>query len=105
MRRIGWRSEQGGKLCRIRAWPVGGSAILTFFDAVLLCLAIVVDLARHAVDALIVVVLSRVAFLGIRAFWLKQSVSWFKMCLAKVFRGANKRNGASKAIQMHQWPL
>lgn len=40
----------------------------TFFNAVLLGLAVVLDLAGYALDALIVVVLGAVALLGLGAF-------------------------------------
>ena len=41
---------------------------LTFFDAVLTGLAVVLDLAGHALNALIVVVLCGMALLGLGAF-------------------------------------
>ena len=41
---------------------------LTFFYTVLLCFAIGVNLARYALDALVVVVLGGMALLGVCAF-------------------------------------
>lgn len=43
------------------------SSLLTLLDAVLVGLAVVVDLLGHALNALVVVVLSRVAFLRLGA--------------------------------------